>query len=384
MAVGTVMPQPVFTGFDDNGNPLVGGLLYTYTAGTTTPLATYADVALTTPNANPVVLDAAGRHVVYLSPASYKFVLKTSAGVTVWTQDNISSTPPFNVDLDVQGTAGEALTAGQAVYLSDGSGGKTAGRWYLADADFTYASTAAAIVGMVPADIASAASGSIRLLGRITGLAGLTAGASYYISATAGAITATPPTNARFIGEADSTTTLVMGPSQTPTVGAFGITGLLTLTGGQIKFPATQVASADVNTLDDYEEGSFTPVIGGSGGTSGQTYSTQVGRYIKAGKLVHVQVYITFSAKGTITGSVQLQGLPFTTLNVANAFAALNVQWFTTVSNFVYISAEPQANTTAATLYGATAAGTALNALVTADIGNTTTFAISGTYIADA
>ena len=50
-----------------------------------------------------------------------------------------------------------------------------------------------------------------------------------------------------------------------------------------IKFPATQVPSADANTLDDYEEGTWTPVLGGSGGTSGQTYAAQAGTYTKIG-----------------------------------------------------------------------------------------------------
>lgn len=88
---GTVMPVPRQQFFDNNGKTLAGGLLYTYLAGTTTPQATYSDVGLTTPNANPIVLDSAGRATVFLSATSYKFVLKTSAGVTIWSQDNIAS-----------------------------------------------------------------------------------------------------------------------------------------------------------------------------------------------------------------------------------------------------------------------------------------------------
>src|SRR5687767_14546097 len=56
--------------------------------------------------------------------------------------------------------------------------------------------------------------------------------------------------------------------------------------GGQIMFPAPQNSSTDPNTLDDYQEGSWTPVIGGAGGTSGQTYALHLGRYIKIGKRV--------------------------------------------------------------------------------------------------
>ena len=58
------------------------------------------------------VLDSTGRATIYLTAANYKFVLKTSADVTIWTQDQVSSVAPFNVDLDVAGTAGEAIAAG--------------------------------------------------------------------------------------------------------------------------------------------------------------------------------------------------------------------------------------------------------------------------------
>lgn len=79
--------------FDNSGNVLSGGLLYTYSAGTTTPLTTYQDATGTTANANPVVLDAAGRvsgEVWLTAGLNYKLVLKTSTGTTLWTADNIS------------------------------------------------------------------------------------------------------------------------------------------------------------------------------------------------------------------------------------------------------------------------------------------------------
>ena len=78
--------------FDNSGAVLTGGLLYTYTAGTTTPVTTYQDSAGSTPNANPVVLDASGRvsaEVWLTTGAAYKLVLKTSTGTTLWTMDNL-------------------------------------------------------------------------------------------------------------------------------------------------------------------------------------------------------------------------------------------------------------------------------------------------------
>lgn len=91
MATGYGLGLPNLQFSDDNGVPLNGGKLYTYVAGTSTPQSTYQDSALTILNANPVVLDSAGRCVVYIPVSTgYKLVLKTSADVDVWTQDNVA------------------------------------------------------------------------------------------------------------------------------------------------------------------------------------------------------------------------------------------------------------------------------------------------------
>lgn len=91
-------PKPQF--FDNNGVPLAGGLLSTFLTGTATPQATFTDAAMTTPNANPIVLDSAGRCTIYLNPSvSYKFVLKTSASVTLWTVDPVTPVNAGNVGL---------------------------------------------------------------------------------------------------------------------------------------------------------------------------------------------------------------------------------------------------------------------------------------------
>lgn len=98
--------------FDNNGVPLSGGLIYTYEAGTTTPTATYTSSTGVTPHANPIVLDSAGRvNEIWLDDqTAYKFVLKTSTGVTIATYDNVygpaaSFSPIVNGDLYVNGNA---------------------------------------------------------------------------------------------------------------------------------------------------------------------------------------------------------------------------------------------------------------------------------------
>lgn len=224
-AQATLIPFAPLTFVDANGNPLSGGKLCTYAAGTTTPQPTYSTnvVSVGTQNSNPVIMAANGRPTsggIFLSPTSYKFVFLSpgtdttcSTGTILWTLDNIQAVPTTAGNVDVSGTAGETLTAGQVAYISNGSGSLTNGYWYKADSDLAYASGSAALVGVVTADVTSGAQGTFRLLGRVTGLSGLTAGSLYYVSSTAGAITSTAPANARFVGAADSTTSLVLSPA---------------------------------------------------------------------------------------------------------------------------------------------------------------------------
>ena len=85
---GTLMPYPKFQAFDSAGAPLVGGKVYTYITGTSTAKASYSDRACTTPNTNPVVLDADGEATIYLL-GSYKIILKTAADASIWTIDGV-------------------------------------------------------------------------------------------------------------------------------------------------------------------------------------------------------------------------------------------------------------------------------------------------------
>lgn len=76
--------------FTNNGLPLVGGLLYSYSAGTTTPIATYTDSTGSTSNANPIVLNSRGEASVWLLPnVGYKFVLEDSGGNIIQTRDQV-------------------------------------------------------------------------------------------------------------------------------------------------------------------------------------------------------------------------------------------------------------------------------------------------------
>jgi hypothetical protein len=96
--------------FDANGAPLTGGLIYTYAAGTTTPVTTYTSRAGTSAHTNPIVLDAAGRtpdEIWLTGGVLYKFVLKSSTYVQIGSYDSIPAiddTTTFNNLITVAGT----------------------------------------------------------------------------------------------------------------------------------------------------------------------------------------------------------------------------------------------------------------------------------------
>ena len=97
-------------------------------------------------------------------------------------------------------------------------------------------------------------------------------------------------------------------------------TGELNIKSG-IKFPATQVASSDVNTIDDYEEGTWTPQPRGTTGSAGSWAHSMTGTYIKIGSLVWFRAYGALTNKGSWQGVCSLNGLPFT----CNAEAAVSL-----------------------------------------------------------
>jgi hypothetical protein len=119
MATTSLSPTPKLQFFDLNGAPLSGGLLYTYAAGTTTPLATYTDSTGNIANTNPIVLDSRGEANVWLEGAIYKFALYTSVGVLIWTVDNINgSTFASNATGDGTTTAFSVVNGFTAIYIN--------------------------------------------------------------------------------------------------------------------------------------------------------------------------------------------------------------------------------------------------------------------------
>jgi hypothetical protein len=100
--------------------------------------------------------------------------------------------------------------------------------------------------------------------------------------------------------------------------------GSTTATGTGIAFPATQSASTDANTLDDYEEGTWTPVIKFAGNNVGMTFSNQTGTYVKIGRQVIVWYAILLTAKGSSTGNAGVTGAPFAASSYGHGVLDLN------------------------------------------------------------
>jgi hypothetical protein len=97
--------------FDNNGVILTGGKIYTYEAGTTTPLASYTSSSGNTAHANPIVLDSAGRvpgGEIWIALRLYKFVLETSTGLLIATYDNVGSS--FNAAAIIANFTGNGST----------------------------------------------------------------------------------------------------------------------------------------------------------------------------------------------------------------------------------------------------------------------------------
>jgi len=113
------LPNPRQQFFGNDGNPLAGGKLYTYAAGTSTPKATYTDTAGTIANTNPIVLNARGEATIYWDGA-YKVTLTDAASATIYTQDNVTS-----YDLGLYATTSSlAASSGSSLigFLQSGTG----------------------------------------------------------------------------------------------------------------------------------------------------------------------------------------------------------------------------------------------------------------------
>jgi len=150
-----------------------------------------------------------------------------------------------------------------------------------------------------------------------------------------------------------------------------GTGGCLQLKSG-ITFPATQVASSDANTLDDYEEGTFTPTLTFGGASVGVVYVNRIGIYTKVGRIVHFSGRIDLSSKGSSTGDALITGLPFigntgaASVGYQNLTAPSDKQLMLTIDGTV--------------LFPRYASGTTTVQSTDSDFGNSTIIIFAGTF----
>jgi hypothetical protein len=228
---------------DNSGNPLTGGLLYTYAAGTTTPVTTYTSYSGAVANSNPVVLDSAGRvpYEIWLTDGvSYKLVLQTSAGVQLASWDNISGISsggsPFSISTNYITTG--TLTATNYIYMS--------------------ATGQIKVAAGTTAQRAGAFSGTGSISGTTLTLTAVSAG-SMYVGATITGTGVTAGTRVIGLGTGTgSTGTYIVDTSQT--VASTTITDVAVV--GMLRYNTT------TGTFEGYS-GTGWGAIGGSGGATG-------------------------------------------------------------------------------------------------------------------
>ena len=151
--------------------------------------------------------------------------------------------------------------------------------------------------------------------------------------------------------------------------------------GKGIDFSATSNGSGTMTSelLNDYEEGTWTPVFEGTGGQSGQVYATQDGTYTKVGRLVTFSACVALSTLGTFTNYIKITGLPFTPVATPSIRPVTTVAYNTTITTipasvvyganaFMYLYSQSQTSVTSITQ------------LVQADLQPTTVWCVNGFY----
>ena len=176
--------------------------------------------------------------------------------------------------------------------------------------------------------------------------------------------------------------------------GAATIANGLTLTDGNlvvanghgIDFSATGGGTNGTGAselLDDYEEGTWTPTWAAASGSAGGL-GAQVGRYVKIGNMVQASCYLALSNKGSLSGSMQITGLPYTSVNVNSNFTAASI-WINTTTNGnkfdgdFHLQSYVSPGNTAINVQSINGDGGA-NAIDAADVTNTTDIMINISY----
>ncbi len=233
-----VLYTPHFAQFFENDGvtPAAAGLLYTYAAGTTTPKATYTTAAGDIEHTNPIVLDSAGRAVIFIS-GSYKYVLKDSDGNTIKETDNVTSfnATTANTEGFFQSFSGNAVTT--AFTTSDSLGSDEKALMVFSELEYSTNGTFASDTGWTKGTGWTIAAGVATATGAISTALEQSAGITliqgkqylvqYTITRSAGTITPSLGGTAGTGRSASGTysETIIAGSTQTISFGTSGFTG---------------------------------------------------------------------------------------------------------------------------------------------------------------
>lgn len=313
----------------DNGDPLVGGLVYTYAVGTTTPQTTWSDLAKTTPNANPVVLNSRGEAQIFFD-TSLKVIVKTSVGVTVQTIDSIAESAILLTDVELIAIATTTSAANMLPYYT-GSGTATTtsltsfARTILDDADDA----------TVLATIGAATSGHNHsaiyqpLDAELTAIAGLVSATDSmpYFTGAGTASTTTLTSLARTILD-DTTESAVRA-----TIGAQASDAVLTSLSGLTLAAGNILYATDADTLAVLAPGAEGYLLA-THGTSPPTWVAPAGGGAQplSGNLT------SLSNLGTVSTLTSLEGLSLTAGNILYATGADSLAVLAPGTNSTYLT----------------------------------------------
>jgi hypothetical protein len=136
-----------------------------------------------------------------------------------------------------------------------------------------------------------------------------------------------------------STAITINSDNNVALAGNIGLGGATPTTSGTgITFPATASASTDANTLDDYEEGTWTPSLSITSGTI--TLSSTNGSYTKIGRVVYLTAFLVVTSVGSPSGELRIQSIPFTPKNENANSSALAMSYFSWTAGAYFVNGE--------------------------------------------
>lgn len=330
------LSTPIFH-MDDpaTGAPLVGGLVYTYSSGTSSALTTYSDAELTTPNANPIVLDSYGNAKIFYT-SDMKIVVRSSDTLTTYyTFDDIQvsqGTVTGDFNLVLNGSFESATNSSPDFWTVTPYSGAT----------ISTATTAVAHGrnGLV-IDGGGAGGGSVTSSTfDVLASSRLTVMFSYYVSnatttnsvvvywlTKSGGASSTPSTTLLSAASGHPTSftrmqynTAVPSDATRAYIKIIGIdSGGSNLSANAyfddviaycsgISYTEAQISSAVAEVNNTVT--TFTPTLVGSSTAGTPTYTTQLGHYINIGSITVLNIDLAISAKGGATGNLTIRGLP--------------------------------------------------------------------------